>query len=99
MKDNDAKRHPGPWRVMRVDSGFAGLIVSAGFLWIFLVGMPFAEWFLLGATLIAAVVLIVLRVSSKDSLYANSFTLRLHFPNGRIATTFLSSALSGVPGT
>jgi hypothetical protein len=66
MKDHDAKRHPGPWRVMRVDSGFAGLIVSAGFLWIFLAGMPFAQWFLLGAALIAAVVLAFFRFSRKD---------------------------------
>ena len=65
MQDDD-KKHPGPWRVMRVDSGFAGLIVSAGFLWLFLTGMSVAKWFLLGAGLLAGVVALVLRLTGKQ---------------------------------
>ena len=40
MKDHDAKRHPGPWRVMQVDAGIAGLIVAVGFLVMGLVSLP-----------------------------------------------------------
>ena len=40
MEDHDAKRHPGPWQVMRVDSEFAGLLVAVGFLVLGLVSMP-----------------------------------------------------------
>ena len=65
MQDDD-KKHPGPWRVMRVDSGFAALIVSAGFLWLFLAGMPLGKWFLLGTVLVAAVVALVLRFTSRQ---------------------------------
>jgi NhaP-type Na+/H+ or K+/H+ antiporter len=65
MHDDD-KKHPGPWRVMQVDSGFAGILVSAGFLWLFLAGMPFAQWFLLGAVLLAGIVVLVLRLTSKQ---------------------------------
>ncbi len=31
MKQRDTNRHPGPFRVMRVDSEFAGLLVAVGF--------------------------------------------------------------------
>jgi len=48
MKQHDANRHPGPWRVMRVDSEFAGLLVAVGFVVMGLVSMPLATWFLLG---------------------------------------------------
>jgi hypothetical protein len=51
---------------MRVDSGFAALIVSAGFLWLFLAGMPLGKWFLLGTVLVAAVVALVLRFTSRQ---------------------------------
>jgi hypothetical protein len=40
MKQRDANRHPGPWRVMRVDSEFAGLLVAVGFVVMGLVSMP-----------------------------------------------------------
>ena len=39
-KDQDTKPHPGPWRITRVDSEFAGLIVAVGFLIMGLVTMP-----------------------------------------------------------
>jgi hypothetical protein len=31
MKSHDADRHPGPWRVMKVDSESAGIILAVGF--------------------------------------------------------------------
>jgi hypothetical protein len=31
MEHHDAKRHPGPWRVMQVDSEFAGILVAVDF--------------------------------------------------------------------
>jgi hypothetical protein len=47
MKQHDSNRHPGPWRLMQVDSEFAGLLVAVGFVVMGLVSMPIATWFLL----------------------------------------------------
>jgi hypothetical protein len=49
MKDRDASRHPGPFRIMRVDSEIAGLLVAVGFLVMGFVSMPIATGFVLGA--------------------------------------------------
>ncbi len=66
MKDHDAARHPGPWRVMRVDAEFAGLLVAVGFLVLGLVSMPkIATWFLLGALLLGLGVALGLRFNRK----------------------------------
>jgi hypothetical protein len=48
MKDHDTNRHPGPWRVMNVDSETAGILVAVGFLAMGLVSIPVARWFVLG---------------------------------------------------
>jgi len=61
MKQRDANRHPGPWRVMRVDSEFAGVLVAVGFVVMGLVSMPIAKWFLLGALLLGIGVALMLR--------------------------------------
>jgi hypothetical protein len=61
MKQHDANRHPGPWRVMRVDSEFAGLLVAVGFVVMGLVSTPIATWFLLGALLLGIGVALMLR--------------------------------------
>jgi LPXTG-motif cell wall-anchored protein len=61
MKDRDANRHPGAWRVMQVDSEFAGILVGAGFLVMGLVSMPIATWFFLGALLLGGSVALLLR--------------------------------------
>ena len=66
MKHHDANRHPGPWRVMRVDAEFAGLLVAVGFLLMGLVSMPIAIWFLLGALVLGVVVALLLRFSTKE---------------------------------
>jgi hypothetical protein len=65
MKKRDADRHPGPWRVMRVDSEFAGLLVAVGFLVMGLVSMPIATWFVLAAVALGVFVALVLRFTPK----------------------------------
>jgi hypothetical protein len=61
MEDRDAKRHPGPWRVMPVDSEFAGLLVAVGFLVLGLVSMPIATGFVLGVIALGVIVALLLR--------------------------------------
>jgi hypothetical protein len=61
MKQRDANPHPGPWRVMRVDSEFAGLLVVVGFVVMGLLSMPIATWFLLGALVLGLGVALLLR--------------------------------------
>jgi hypothetical protein len=66
MKDHDANRHPGPWRVMQVDAGLAGIIVAVGFLVMGLVSIPVVRWFLLGALLLGGVVALLLRLTREE---------------------------------
>jgi hypothetical protein len=66
MKDHDANRHPGPWRIMQVDSEFAGLLVAVGFLVMGFVSMPIATCFVLGALVLGGLVAILLRLTGKD---------------------------------
>lgn len=65
MEDHDAKRHPGPWRVMRVDSEFAGILLAVGFLVLGLVSMPVGTGFVLGSITLGVVVALVLRYTPK----------------------------------
>jgi len=69
MKQRDTNRHPGPFRVMRVDSEFAGLLVAVGvavgFVVMGLVSMPIATWFVLGALLLGVGVALLLRYVRK----------------------------------
>jgi hypothetical protein len=65
MESHDAKRHPGPWRVMQLDSEFAGLLVAAGFLVMGLVSMPLATGFVLGAITLGVVVALLLRFTPR----------------------------------
>lgn len=60
MKDHSTARHPGPWRVMQVDSEVAGIIVAVGFLAMGLVSMPIARWFVLGCFALGIVVAVLL---------------------------------------
>ena len=41
MKTRDAERHPGPWRVMLIESGLIGIILAIGFLLMGFVSMLF----------------------------------------------------------
>jgi hypothetical protein len=68
MKDHDAGRHPGPWRVMRVDSEFAGILVAVGFLALGLASMPIVRWFVLGCLLLGGVFALLLHFTPKRSL-------------------------------
>jgi len=65
MENHDAKRHPGPWRVMQLDSEFAGLLVAIGFLVMGLVSMPLATGFVLGAIGLGVVVALLLRFTPR----------------------------------
>jgi len=65
MKDHDAKRHPGPFRVMSVDAEAAGILVAVAFLVLGLVGLPIAKWFFLAALVLGATVALLLRVTRK----------------------------------
>ena len=65
MKDRDASRHPGPFRIMQVDSEIAGLLVAVGFLVMGFVSMPIAIWFVLGAITLGVVVALLLRFTPK----------------------------------
>src|SRR5215471_14495495 len=56
MKDRDRNRHPGPFRVMRADAEFAGILIAVSFVVLGLVGLPIAKWFLLGAGAVGIVV-------------------------------------------
>ena len=38
MKDRDRNRHPGPFRVMRADAEFAGILIAVSFVVLGLVG-------------------------------------------------------------
>lgn len=61
MENHEVKPHPGPWRVMQVDSEFAGLLVAVGFLVMGLVSMPIATVFVLGAIALGVIVALLLR--------------------------------------
>ncbi len=65
MKDRDASRHPGPFRIMQVDSEIAGLLVAVGFLVMGFVSMPIATGFVLGAIALGVIVALVLRFTPK----------------------------------
>jgi hypothetical protein len=61
MKVHDARRHPGPWRVMSVDSETAGILVAVGFLAMGLFSIPVVRWFVLGCLALGGVVAVLLR--------------------------------------
>jgi hypothetical protein len=65
MKDRDASRHPGPFRIMQVDSEIAGLLLAVGFLVMGFVSMPIATGFVLGAIALGVIVALVLRFTPK----------------------------------
>jgi len=65
MKNHDANRHPGPLRVMSVDSETAGILVAVGFLAMGLVSIPVARWFVLGCLALGGVFAVLLRFAPK----------------------------------
>ena len=65
MKDHDANRHPGPWRFMRADSEFAGILVAVSFLVLGFVSMPIGTWFVLGCLVLGGAFALLLRFTPK----------------------------------
>ncbi len=63
MKHRDPERHPGVWRIMQVDSEWAGVLIAAGFVLMGLVSLPIAKWFFLGAVMVGAMVALELRLT------------------------------------
>ena len=61
MKQHDTERHPGPWRVMKVDSEFAGLLLAGAFLVMGAVGLDIGKFFVLGALGVGVGVALMLR--------------------------------------
>jgi len=66
MKQHDTERHPGPWRVMKVDSEFAGLLLAVAFLVMGAVGLDIGKWFVLGALVLGVGVALLLRLTRKS---------------------------------
>jgi hypothetical protein len=66
MKDHDARRHPGPFRVMNVDSESAGILIAVAFLVLGLVGLPIAKWFFLGALVLGSSIALLLHFIRRD---------------------------------
>ncbi len=65
MQD-DGKPHRGPWRVMQVDSGFAGIVIALGFVVLGFVSMPILTAIvLLGAVPLGIAVALLLRFTAK----------------------------------
>lgn len=66
MKDHEAMRHPGPFRMMQVDAESAGIVIAIAFLVLGLVALPIAKWFFLGASILGAAVALLLRFTRKQ---------------------------------
>jgi len=62
MKHREEDRHPGPFRGMRVDSEFAGLLLAAGFLVLGAVGLDIGKFFVFGALGLGLAVALLLRL-------------------------------------
>jgi hypothetical protein len=61
MKQRVPEHHPGPLRMMRVDSEFAGILIAVGFLLMGAVGLDIGKGFILGALGLGVVVALLLR--------------------------------------
>jgi len=65
MQD-DGKPHRGPWRVMQVDSDFAGIFIALAFVVLGIVSMPSITLLILvGAVPLGIAVALVLRFTAK----------------------------------
>ncbi|MGA7970001.1 MAG: hypothetical protein WBQ00_10385 [Terriglobales bacterium] len=66
MKHREGTPHPGPFRGMRVDSEFAGLLLAGGFLVMGAVGLDIGKFFVLGALGLGVGVALLLRLLRKS---------------------------------
>jgi hypothetical protein len=60
VKHHDSDRHPGPWRLMKVDSESAGIILAVGFT---VMGFVINPIFVLGSFVLGLGVALLIRVS------------------------------------
>jgi hypothetical protein len=65
MKAVTPKPHPGPFRIIKVDAEFAGILVAAGFFVMGFVSVPIAKGFLVGAFLVGIGVAVLLALIRK----------------------------------
>ena len=65
MKDHSPTPHPGPYRIMRINSESAGIIIAIGFVVMGVVGVPIAKWFLIGGAVLGIGVAVLLRYLRK----------------------------------
>lgn len=67
MKDHAVRRHPGPFRIMQLDSEFAGIIVALGIVILAVVGMPsIGTAFLLVALAVGLMIALLLHFTAKE---------------------------------
>lgn len=70
MTEQNPKPHPGPFRTMKVDAEFAGILVAVGFFVMGFVSVPIAKGFLVGAFFMGigvAVILWLIRKARKSN--------------------------------
>jgi len=60
MKAHDVQRHPGPFRMIPVDSESAGIIVAIAFVVLGVVGLPIGKFFLVGAVAFGGLVALMM---------------------------------------
>jgi hypothetical protein len=65
MKEHGSSPHPGPWRIMRIDSGVTGIVLAIGFVIIGVVGVPIAKWFVMAGIGLGVGVAVLLRYMRK----------------------------------
>jgi hypothetical protein len=65
MKDHTPTPHPGPYRIMRINSESAGIIIAIGFVVMGVVGVPIAKWFLIAGIVLGVGVALLLRYLRK----------------------------------
>ncbi len=65
MKDHAPTPHPGPYRIPRINSEGAGIIIAIGFVVMGLVGVPIAKWFLIAGIVLGIGVALFLRHARK----------------------------------
>lgn len=73
VKDHSVPRHPGPFRIPKLEGEFDAVLVAAGFIALGLAGLPIAKFFLLGAVLVGVAIAVLFRVVRRKPLFPNRF--------------------------
>ena len=79
MQGDSPKPHPGPFRTMRVDAEFAGILVAVAFFVMGFVSVPIAKGFLIGAFLVGIVIAVILWAirTARSSSHVDSEALHI----------------------